>query len=142
VVLELYVPRMVLVGYGMFLVAAPAHFPAEAVYLDRTSLESVDFFWHQAAATLNIEVGWFGYLLFSGADHQIEHHLFPGISHVHYRQMQPEVEAFCRRYGLPYRRIGWLSGIWKSYRTLMSPKAVGVDTAPISSTSLSDVTVA
>mmetsp|Transcript_23083 Transcript_23083/g.75248 ORF Transcript_23083/g.75248 Transcript_23083/m.75248 type:complete len:286 (+) Transcript_23083:784-1641(+) len=33
----------------------------------------------------------------------IEHHLFPGISFVHYPLMAPVIEAFCREHGMPYR---------------------------------------
>ena len=123
-VLAIYVLRMSLVGYGMFIAAAPAHYPAEAAYLDREGAERVDFLLHQTTATIDFPTGWLGYLFYSGADYQIEHHLFPEISHVHYRRMQPEVEAFCHRHGYPYRRLGWLEAVWKSYRTLISPKQV------------------
>jgi len=123
-VVALYVVRMSLVGYGMFIAAAPAHYPAAAAYLDRESAESVDFLLHQTAVTVDFPTGWLGYLFYSGADYQIEHHLFPEISHVYYRRMQPDVEAFCRRHGYPYRRLGWVEAVWKSYRTLISPKPV------------------
>ena len=34
---------------------------------------------------------------------QIEHHLFPRVSHVHYPALAPIVEAVCRQYGVRYR---------------------------------------
>lgn len=37
-----------------------------------------------------------------GLNHQIEHHLFPNISHVHYHKIQPIVERTCKEFGLPY----------------------------------------
>jgi linoleoyl-CoA desaturase len=41
--------------------------------------------------------------LLGGLNYQIEHHLFPHISHVHYPQLSPIVEAVCREHGLPFR---------------------------------------
>ena len=38
-----------------------------------------------------------------GLNHQIEHHLFPHICHVHYRSIAPIVKATAQEYGLPYR---------------------------------------
>lgn len=44
---------------------------------------------------------WF-YILSGHLSHQIEHHLFPNMPAHRYAEIQPEVEAICRRYGLPY----------------------------------------
>jgi fatty acid desaturase len=121
-----YLLRMALMGYGMFLVAAPAHYPAEAVCLAAEGA-GADVVLRQTAATLDFRTGPLGALLASGADHQVEHHLFPEVSHVHYRAMRSEVEAFCRAHGSPYRRLGWLEAVWKSYRTLVDPKPVATN---------------
>jgi len=37
-----------------------------------------------------------------GLNYQVEHHLFPGISHVHYPAIAPIVEATCKEYGVVY----------------------------------------
>lgn len=37
-----------------------------------------------------------------GLDHQVEHHLFPAISHVHYPAIAPIVREVARAHGLPY----------------------------------------
>lgn len=37
-----------------------------------------------------------------GLNFQIEHHLFPHVSHLHYRAIAPIVERTAREYGLPY----------------------------------------
>jgi linoleoyl-CoA desaturase len=39
-----------------------------------------------------------------GLNYQIEHHLFPNISHVHYRSIAPIVERTAKEYGLPYNQ--------------------------------------
>jgi len=38
-----------------------------------------------------------------GLNFQVEHHLFPAICHVHYRDLAPIVERACRAHGLAYR---------------------------------------
>ncbi|KAJ7295899.1 hypothetical protein O6H91_02G125200 [Diphasiastrum complanatum] len=35
---------------------------------------------------------------------QIEHHLFPGVCHMHYPSIQPIVEATCKEFHIPYRK--------------------------------------
>ncbi len=42
------------------------------------------------------------YLLFGGLNFQIEHHLFPGICHIHYRALSPIVRKTAKEFGLPY----------------------------------------
>lgn len=37
-----------------------------------------------------------------GLNFQVEHHLFPRVSHVHYPRIGPIVRATCRDFGLPY----------------------------------------
>lgn len=129
-VVGLYLVRMALMGYGMFAVAAPAHFPAEAAYL-APEAAAADRLLQQTAATLNFRTGWLGALLVSGSDHQIEHHLFPDVCHLHYRAMRADVEAFCRSHGYPYRRLAWPAAIWGAYRTLARPKPVVRDPAAL-----------
>jgi linoleoyl-CoA desaturase len=40
-----------------------------------------------------------------GLNHQIEHHLFPHVCHVHYRRIAPIVERTAREHGVPYNNI-------------------------------------
>jgi len=39
-------------------------------------------------------------------NYQIEHHLFPDMPMLRYREMQPKVEALCAKYGIPYVQEG------------------------------------
>ncbi len=43
----------------------------------------------------------FAYII-GGLNYQIEHHLFPNISHVHYRAISPIVEQTAKEFGVPY----------------------------------------
>ena len=42
--------------------------------------------------------------LIGGLNYQIEHHLFPNISHIHYRKISEFVENLANKYHLPYHR--------------------------------------
>lgn len=58
---------------------------------------------HQMATTCNFApksrvLSW----LVGGLTHQIEHHLFPHISHVHYRKIAPIVQQTAEEFGVPY----------------------------------------
>lgn len=125
-----WVLRYFLAGWAIFIVFAPAHFPAEALFLskgskDRASyLKNRDFVLLQCATTMNIRTTWFGNLFCGGTDYQIEHHLFPGISHPHYPRMAPIVKKWCEEHGYPYRTVGFIEGFWKSWMTFRHPKPV------------------
>ena len=60
---------------------------------------------HQLSTTLNFAntskhrfLSWF----VGGLNYQVEHHLFPNISHIHYRKIAPIVEATAKEFNLPY----------------------------------------
>ena len=58
---------------------------------------------HQVATTANFATGnklisW----LVGGLNFQIEHHLFPKISHVHYPAISKIIKRTCNEYGLTY----------------------------------------
>ncbi len=58
---------------------------------------------HQLETTLNFAnknrlLSWF----IGGLNFQIEHHLFPNISHIHYRRIAPIVKATAMEFNLPY----------------------------------------
>jgi len=44
---------------------------------------------------------------YGGLNSQIEHHLFPRVSHDRYRAMRPIVRAFCQKRGIPYSEAGF-----------------------------------
>lgn len=75
---------------------------------------------HQLQTTVdfargNRVLGW----LIGGLNFQIEHHLFPRISHVHYPLVARVVEATCREFAVPYlehRTFG--AGLASHYRWL------------------------
>ena len=77
-----------------------AHFPlhdmetgmVEDVWVEHQLKTTANF------ATKNKIVSWFT----GGLNYQIEHHLFPQISHVHYPKLSLIVKQVCQEYNIPY----------------------------------------
>ncbi len=119
--IEFYALRMALMGYAMFTVIAPAHFPVDAGRLTSDYLNR-DFLLLQAVATVNFRTGPIGSLVSSGSDYQIEHHLFPHISHVFYSEMSPVVRKVCEENGVPYRCYPWGEAVWRCWLVMKRPQ--------------------
>jgi linoleoyl-CoA desaturase len=56
--------------------------------------------------------------LFGGLNHQIEHHLFPKIAHVHYRKIAKIVRSACAEYGITYSSLPLGKAIASHFRML------------------------
>jgi len=80
---------------------------------------------HQVATTVNFAThnkvwNW----LFGGLNFQVEHHLFPRISHVHYPALNKRLKQVCAEFNITYREFPSLrSALWSHLRHL---RAVGV----------------
>jgi fatty acid desaturase len=117
------VVRFALMSYGMFALFAPAHFPAEAAMLE-PGIADHDWVAAQTVTAVNFRTGWLGRLICGGVEYQLEHHLLPTISPIHYPALSEKVRAFCEANGYPYRTLGWGEGLWKSYTALIRPRPV------------------
>ena len=115
--------RTTLNGVAMFVSFAPTHLPAEAALL-APEARGEDFIWLQTSTAVNFRAGQFGALFLSGLQYQIEHHLFPEVSHVHYPALSHRVKDFCERHGYPYRTMGWAEAVAKTVRVFFRPKPV------------------
>ena len=56
--------------------------------------------------------------MYGGMNYQIEHHLFPAVSHVHYPAVSKIVQQTCREFHLPYVTHSWLQALF-SFTTLL-----------------------
>ena len=79
---------------------------------------------HQVKTTSNFApdhktISWF----LGGLNYQVEHHLFPRISHVHYPALSKIVAAKCAEHNLPYNCIPTMQGAVVSHFRFM--KALG-----------------
>ena len=57
--------------------------------------------------------------MFGGINYQIEHHLFPNMSNVHYPKIAPIVKKYCNDHNIPYNHIDSLYDAYKSFLKLM-----------------------
>ena len=117
-----YLLRITLMGYAMFAVLGPGHLPPEAARLTPFD-KHADYLLRQTATTVNFRPGRLAFVC-SGLQYQIEHHLFPHVSHVHYPAMSLIVRDFCQRHGLPYRSYAWPVALWKCWQTMIRPNGV------------------
>jgi linoleoyl-CoA desaturase len=75
---------------------------------------------HQLRTTVDFSPGnrmlsWY----VGGLNYQIEHHLFPRVSHVHYPAIAPIVKRTAQEFGLPYQVNATLLGALRSHFSLM-----------------------
>lgn len=81
---------------------------------------------HQLVTTSNFaQKSRFLFWLLGGLTNQIEHHLFPHISHVHYKKIAPIVQQTALEYGLPYNTNGSFFATVKSHFKML--KALGIN---------------
>ncbi|HAO45585.1 MAG TPA: acyl-CoA desaturase [Ferruginibacter sp.] len=92
----------------------------EHVPLDAS--KHIDSAWaeHQVKTTSNFAMGnpvisWF----VGGLNFQIEHHLFPRVSHVHYPAISKIVMQKCKEFNLPYNKYDTLFGALASHFRVM-----------------------
>ena len=122
-VLCFYAVSGVVTGFLLSVVFQVAHCVEEAEFpVPRASTGRIDHAWavHQAETTVNFcrhsrIMSW----LVGGLNFQIEHHLFPRISHVHYPAISRLVEQTCREFGIRYtvHRSFW-AGVGSHFRWL------------------------
>ncbi len=92
----------------------------ETVALDETKHIETAWAEHELKTTSNFAMGnkvisWF----VGGLNYQIEHHLFPRVSHVHYPAISKIVMQKCAEYNLPYNKYDTMSEALASHFRVM-----------------------
>ncbi len=92
----------------------------ENVALDETKHIETAWAEHELKTTANFAMGnkiisWF----VGGLNYQIEHHLFPKVSHIHYPAISNIVMEKCREFNLPYNKYDTLSEAVASHFRVM-----------------------
>jgi len=92
-------------GLTLGFVFQMAHIMPSMEFPETDDSGQIDNNWtvHQLLTTTNFCTGnkmltW----LVGGLNHQVEHHLFPNVSHVHYHKLAPIVKSTAEEYGVPY----------------------------------------
>lgn len=98
----------------------------ENVPLDETKHLETAWAEHQLKTTANFAMGnkiisWF----VGGLNYQIEHHLFPRVSHVHYPAISKIVMEKCKEYNLPYNKYDTMSEAIASHYRVMKELGKG-----------------
>jgi linoleoyl-CoA desaturase len=103
-------------GLVLAMIFQPAHVVEETEFPLPSDAGSLENHWaeHQLRTTMNFATkdpvfGW----LVGGLNFQVEHHLFPTISHVHYPKISAIVANTAREFNLPYKNQGtFLGALW------------------------------
>ncbi|MFT3702735.1 MAG: acyl-CoA desaturase [Agriterribacter sp.] len=106
-------------GFTLSIVFQLAHVVEETEFdLATGDAKQIENEWaiHQVRTTANFSVGnkiisWF----VGGLNYQIEHHLFPRVSHIHYPAISKLVKAECVAFQLPYNSIPTMSAAVASH---------------------------
>jgi len=120
-----------------FLVVGPNHTGDDLYRFEDPPASRAEHYFRQVIGSTNYRVGgdvtdylhlWLNY--------QIEHHLFPDIPMLRYREVQPKVKALCEKYGIPYvqegvlRRFGKLLDITTGKTCMLRLPPTVAQTAP------------
>jgi fatty acid desaturase len=99
----------VMANVHSFLIIAPSHAGADLYRFEGKADSRAELWSRQVLGSANYRTGsdlcdfLHGFL-----NYQIEHHLFPDLSPLRYREIQPRVKAICEKHGLPYVQEGLL----------------------------------
>ncbi|MFM2387848.1 MAG: hypothetical protein RL660_2605 [Bacteroidota bacterium] len=112
----------VAMGFVLAIVFQLAHVVEHCEFVPAYDDKQIDEAWaiHQVRTTANFArtnkiVNWY----VGGLNFQVEHHLFPHVSHVHYPAISEIVKQTCKEYDLPYNDFPTMWGAVKSHFKMM-----------------------
>jgi fatty acid desaturase len=117
-----------IIGISYFLVVLPNHDTADVMttIVAPSKDNKMDWGELQCRNTSNhsIDSGLISKIvtvLYGGMNFQIEHHLFPAVSHEHYSSIAPIVQQTCKEFNIPYHaKSNWFSACASYYDMLKS----------------------
>lgn len=122
IILLAFISMHLVTGFLVSTVFQIAHIIPDADFPipnDENKIEG-DWYRHQLLTTSNFSPGSkiFSWLI-GGLNYQVEHHLFPNICHVHYRNISKIVENTAREHGIPYHvKKTFVGAIWDHIKML------------------------
>lgn len=118
----------VITGLVLALIFQAAHVLEETKFYEIGENDTLENNWaiHQMHTTSNFAQGSrvFSWLI-GGLNYQIEHHLFPNVCHVHYRDISKIVKETAKKYDVPYLQHKTFFGALKSHFTLLNDLGTG-----------------
>ncbi len=103
----------IVIGTFFTLVFIVAHNLEVVDFKESNDNTSISWAEHQIKTTANFNVGTFGRLILGGMNHQIEHHLFPNMSSVHYPKISNIIQDTCAKHDVSYHTN---PSLWKAIR--------------------------
>ena len=120
-------------GFILGIVFQTAHVVTDTQFPTPDENGNIENNWaiHQLSTTSDYSPkGRFFSWLIGGLNFQVEHHLFPNISHIHYRKISPIVKETAEKYGLQYHvKPTFISALMSHLRML---KMLGQLKVPVS----------
>lgn len=109
-------------GLVLAAIFQPAHVAGETEFPLPSEAGTMENHWaeHQMRTTMNFATGdpifcW----LVGGLNFQVEHHLFPTISHVHYPKISKIVEQVAKEFNVPYKSRKTFAGALWSHEQML-----------------------
>lgn len=119
-----YLSMAVTLGLVLAIVFQLAHVVehAEFVHIEENDTVKLDEEWaiHQVKTTANFArsnklISWY----VGGLNFQVEHHLFPRVSHIHYPAISKIVKSTCQEFGIPYNEFPTMARAISSHFKMM-----------------------
>jgi len=98
-----YLIASVTAGIALTLLFFVAHDVETTRFEDYADDKELSWATHQLHTTVNFRAHPIISYFVGGLNYQIEHHLFPGVSSVYYKDLSPIVSSIARKYGVPYQ---------------------------------------
>ena len=124
-----YLTSSFVMGFALAIVFQLAHVVESTKFpMPANSANKIehDWFYHQFATTANFAtenplITWYT----GGLNFQVEHHLFPKISHVHYPALRKIVKSVCADYGVPYNEYPTMASAVNSHFSFLKELGKG-----------------
>jgi linoleoyl-CoA desaturase len=117
-----YAAMLFSAGFTLAIVFQLAHVVEGTAFPVADAQAHLDEGWapHQLRTTANFSQGSrLATFFLGGLNNQVEHHLLPGVCHIHYAALAPLVKKTAERFGLPYLVHGsFLTAVGSHVRTL------------------------
>lgn len=107
----------ILTNFHTFLVVGPNHTGEDIWRFDHGPRNQAERMLHQVIGSVNYRTG--GNLndfLHFWLNYQIEHHIWPDLPMLKYQQYQPQVQALCEKYGIPYLE----EDVWTRFKKMLA----------------------
>jgi len=115
-------------GFILAIIFQPAHVIEGTEYFQPDETGSIENTWaiHQLLTTTNFAqknkiLSWY----VGGLNYQVEHHLFPNVCHVHYREISDIVESTAKEFGVPYKKVETFTGALVAHGKLLKELGKG-----------------